>query len=90
MQNSWKRYFNSDTENALKHILACMHNRMDDGNKPYTSIYAEFIAPCAASTAVSNPKVLSINNMSLSMVFGTPTTDTLSLRLRHYNQEFKI
>jgi hypothetical protein len=46
-------------------------------------MYAEFIALCASSTAVSKPKVLSINRISLSIVFGTPMTDTLSRLLQH-------
>lgn len=52
-----------------------------------TSIYAEFIARCASSTAVSKPNVLSINKMSLSMVFGTPTIATLNCLLRHYKKK---
>ena len=53
-----------------------------------TSIYAELIALCAASTAVSSPKVLSISNMSLSIVLGTQTIDTCNFLLRHCNKNF--
>ena len=53
-----------------------------------TSIYAELIALCAASTAVSNPNVLSISNMSLSIVLGTQTIDTCNFLLRHCNKNF--
>mmetsp|Transcript_21845 Transcript_21845/g.37314 ORF Transcript_21845/g.37314 Transcript_21845/m.37314 type:complete len:251 (+) Transcript_21845:871-1623(+) len=35
-------------------------------------------ARCASSTAVSNPKHLSINRMSLSIDFGMPTTEQLT------------
>lgn len=51
-----------------------------------TSIYAALMAFCASSTAVSNPNVLSISNMSLSIVLGTPTTDTFNLRFWHWIQ----
>lgn len=50
-------------------------------------MYAEFIALCASSTAVSNPKVLSINKISLSIVLGTPITDTFNRLLQHYREE---
>lgn len=48
-----------------------------------TSIYAELMARWASSTAVSKPNVLSIKSISLSMVFGTATTETFSFLLRH-------
>mmetsp|Transcript_36678 Transcript_36678/g.98300 ORF Transcript_36678/g.98300 Transcript_36678/m.98300 type:complete len:217 (+) Transcript_36678:1339-1989(+) len=46
------------------------------------SVTAELIASCAASTAVSNPNDLSMMGMSLSTVFGIPTTDIFSWRRR--------
>jgi len=50
-------------------------------------MYAEFIALWASSTAVSKPKVLSINKISLSIVLGTPITDTFNFLLQHYKKE---
>mmetsp|Transcript_6889 Transcript_6889/g.17148 ORF Transcript_6889/g.17148 Transcript_6889/m.17148 type:complete len:296 (-) Transcript_6889:705-1592(-) len=47
------------------------------------SVAAALIAFCASSTAVSKPKVLSMCRMSLSMVFGIPTTLTFRPRLAH-------
>ena len=47
------------------------------------STAAALIAFCASSTAVSNPKVLSMCRMSLSMVLGMPTTETLRPRSAH-------
>ena len=47
------------------------------------STAAALMAFCASSTAVSKPNVLSMWRMSLSIVFGMPTTETLSPRLAH-------
>jgi len=60
---------------------------MTKNKELYTSMYAEFIALCASSTAVSKPKVLSINKISLSIVLGTPITDTFNRLLQHYMEE---
>ena len=45
------------------------------------SVCAASIATFAIETAVSNPNVLSTNGMSLSIVFGIPTTASFSPRL---------
>ena len=50
------------------------------------SIAAALIAFCASSTAVSKPNVLSMCRMSLSMVFGMPTTETASPRAAHSSE----
>ena len=47
------------------------------------STAAALIAFCASSTAVSNPNVLSMCRMSLSIVLGMPTTDTFNPLLAH-------
>ena len=47
------------------------------------STAAALMAFCASSTAVSKPNVLSMWRMSLSIVFGMPTTETLRPRLAH-------
>mmetsp|Transcript_104 Transcript_104/g.429 ORF Transcript_104/g.429 Transcript_104/m.429 type:complete len:296 (-) Transcript_104:591-1478(-) len=52
-------------------------------NADLASIAAARIAFCASSTAVSNPNVLSMCRISLSMVFGIPTTETASPRRAH-------
>jgi hypothetical protein len=76
---------NTGKELSRKTFPPKKHNSMHGQVKSMqsTSMYAEFIALCASSTAVSKPKVLSISKISLSIVFGTPTTATLIRRLRH-------
>mmetsp|Transcript_2839 Transcript_2839/g.9213 ORF Transcript_2839/g.9213 Transcript_2839/m.9213 type:complete len:334 (+) Transcript_2839:5426-6427(+) len=49
----------------------------------FASTAAAWIAFCASSTAVSNPNVLSMCRMSLSIVFGMPTTLTFNPLFAH-------
>lgn len=51
---------------------------------PTLSTYADLIALILSDTDVSNPKDLSITGISLSIVFGTPTTVISSFRFFIY------
>mmetsp|Transcript_1062 Transcript_1062/g.1352 ORF Transcript_1062/g.1352 Transcript_1062/m.1352 type:complete len:215 (-) Transcript_1062:956-1600(-) len=53
------------------------------GRLQVASTFADWMAACAASMEVLNPKVRSSRPMSLSMVLGTPATATFSPRARH-------